>query len=226
MINSWWDVKIEYHGTEQQPVIIIDNFASDPEGLKKAASSQQFGIMGPYYPGIRSAVAPDSVIEFTKNLASLVADVFGASQFDIVESLYSLVTTPAERLMPIQRLPHFDGLDPRRLALLHYLGTPEQGGTAFYRHRSTGYETVTADRFEHFSKTLEADVQRDGLPIARYISGDTPLYDQIALHEAKFNRAILYRGITLHCAHIDAGTTLTADPLRGRLTVNTFLELT
>ena len=135
MINNRWNVKVECHGNEKQAVIIIDNFARDPEKLKHTAALQQFSIMGPYYPGIRLALPHSTVDDFTRELSPLIMGVFGINHFDIVESFYSLVTTQPEMLMPIQRLPHFDGLDAGRLALLHYLGKPEQGGTAFYRHR-------------------------------------------------------------------------------------------
>lgn len=53
-----------------------------------------------------------------------------------------------QSLAPIQRLPHVDGLEPDRLAILVYLSGAETGGTAFYRQRATGYETVDAARFD------------------------------------------------------------------------------
>ena len=38
-----------------------------------------------------------------------------------------------------------------------------------------------------------------------------------------FNRAVLYRSNLLHCAAIDTGRVLPADPAQGRLTIASFL---
>ncbi|WP_447407065.1 DUF6445 family protein, partial [Clostridium perfringens] len=54
--------------------------------------------------------------------------------------------------------------------------------------------------------------------------GDTPIFEQVALHRGRFNRAILYRSNTLHCAYIPPRLALSDDPLSGRLTVNTLLD--
>ena len=64
-----------------------------------------------------------------------------------------------------------------------------------------------------------------GLPDAAYIAGDTPVFERIALHQGRFNRAILYRSNTLHCAHLPDTLSFDPDPETGRLTVNSFLEL-
>ena len=50
------------------------------------------------------------------------------------------------------------------------------------------------------------------------------MYEQLALHRGRFNRALLYRSHALHCAFIPPELALSADPARGRLTVNTFLD--
>jgi len=62
------------------------------------------------------------------------------------------------------------------------------------------------------------------MPEPDYIAGDTPIFEQVARHEALFNRAILYRSNTLHCAAIPPGMVFSTDPASGRLTVNTFLK--
>ena len=46
------------------------------------------------------------------------------------------MTVQAVDLKPIQRFPHFDGVEASRLAVLLYLDQGETTGTAFYRQRA------------------------------------------------------------------------------------------
>jgi len=154
-----------------------------------------------------------------------LSDVFGHSNgADLVECNFSIVTTPPEALTPLQRLPHFDAADPGRIAVLHYLCGPSAGGTAFYRHRTTGFETVSLSRMEDYAERLDADLARHGDPKAEYLRGDTALFEQTYRVGAAFNRLVIYRGWTLHSGTVPAGLALSGDPRAGRLTVNTFLQ--
>ncbi len=224
-----WRVAVERHGAERQPVVVIDGFAPDPERFVDDASFLAFRPMGERYPGVR-ALVPDALNRpLLDALAPVIAEVFGADgkggEAAVVDAFYSLVTTPAAALAPIQRLPHVDEVSPRRLALLHFLSRDETSGTAFYRHRATGWETLDARRLPPYRAALEAEVARGGLPDAAYLAGDTPLFEQVAAYRGVWNRALLYRSHALHCALIPPTMTLSADPAAGRLTVNTFLEL-
>jgi Family of unknown function (DUF6445) len=213
-----------HHGTEQQPVLVIDNFVADPEMMIEDAAMLAYQPMGPHYPGLRANVPSALVNRFMQDISGMISEVFNlAGQPDLIESLYSIVTKQPADLKPIQRLPHFDSVEPGRIAVLHYLARSEAGGTAFYRHRTTGFESVSADQLASYTAALENDVALHGVPPADYIAGDTPIFEQIAHYEARFNRAIIYRGNTLHCAHIPSGMALPASPQTGRLTVNTFL---
>jgi Family of unknown function (DUF6445) len=216
-------IRIERIGREGVPVVVIDDFVPRPELLADDAAMLGFAPMGVHYPGVRAVVPPVLVRRFVEPLAPLIAEVFGVRDCTVVDALYSLVTTPPDALTPIQRLPHFDGVEPERLALLHYLGRDERGGTALYRHRATGFETVTAARLPEYERSLASEIAEGGVPDAAYIDGDTDLFEEIALFEGRYNRAILYPSNALHCAHIPDGLALSADPATGRLTVNTFL---
>lgn len=218
-----WRLSVAEHGAEREPVVIIDGFAPTPERFLDDASFLAFQPIGPHYPGIRAVVAPAMLRDLLAALEPVVAEVFGAQRFEVLDAFYSLVTTPPADLAPIQRLPHFDGVERERLALLHFLARDERSGTAFYRHRSTGFETVNAECLSAYRATLDADIKRHGMPAPAYIGGDTALFERIALHEGRFNRAILYRSNTLHCAAIPDDMAFVADPAAGRLTVNTFL---
>ncbi len=82
---------------------------------------------------------------------------------------------------------------------------------------------MDAERFPAFQEALSAAAAEHGLPPPAYISGDTPLYERIASYEARPNRALIYRSHALHCAAIPPGAPLPADPVRGRLSINSFL---
>ncbi len=213
-----------HFGEEQQPLVIFDNFAPAPHALIEDAAMLSYSRIGVHYPGIRADVPPRMRAQFVASVMPVAMTVFGvAAEPSLAESCYSIVTTRPEELTPAQRLPHFDSTDPNRLALLHYLSPEEQGGTAFYRHRATEFESVSQDRLAHYTVAIDREIDEQGVPGADYIRGSTAQFEQIHHVEARFNRAILYRGNTLHCADIPSGTALAADPSRGRLTINTFL---
>jgi Family of unknown function (DUF6445) len=216
-------VTVERIGRERIPVVVIDGFVPRPELLADDAAMLSFAPMGVHYPGVRAVVPPMLVSRFVEPLTRWIAEVFDVQACMVVDAFYSLVTTPPDALAPIQRLPHFDGVEPERLALLHFLGRGENGGTAFYRHCTTGFETVTAARLAEYERALEDDVNAHGIPDAAYIAGDTAIFEQVAVFEGRYNRALLYPSNALHCAHIPDDLTLSDDPEVGRLTVNTFL---
>jgi len=218
-----WTISIARHGTEAEPVVILDNFAPDPDGLVEDAGCLAFAPVGAHYPGIRAAVPPVLLRALLAKLAPVATEVFGSGPLEVIDAHYSLVTTPPAALTPIQRMPHFDGVEPGRLALLHYLSRDERSGTAFYRHRSTGYEMIDATRLTAYRAALADDLARAGMPAASYIGGDTDMFTQLAVHRGVYNRAILYRGHTLHSAQLPDDLTCSADPAKGRLTINTFL---
>jgi hypothetical protein len=217
-------IRVALIGRERQPVIVVDNFVPEPEALVEQAAALDFSQMGAYYPGVRATVPAHHVAAYVAPLAELIAATFGiAPNPGVIEAMFSLVTTPPSALRPIQRMPHFDGCEPERLALLHYLGGCEDSGTTFYRHRGTGFETIDHERVGLYDAALHSDVAMHGMPQPAYISGSTPIFEQTAHFEAQFNRALIYRGNLLHCANIAPETPMSDDPRTGRLTVNTFL---
>ena len=216
--------QIDYIGQERQPVIVIDDFVPNPAKLRAKAETLDYQMMGRHYPGLRAEVEACDVDAYLTPVRDLIAEVFGfAEPAAVISAGYSIVTTRPAELTPIQRLPHFDGFEAERVALLHYLDNAERGGTAFYRHRTTGYETISEERHAAYDAALRRDVARHGLPGAAYIRSSTPIYEQIARFEARPNRALIYRGHLLHCADLPPELDFTPDPRRARLTVNTFL---
>lgn len=190
----------------------------------EVARDRPFAPDGPHYPGVRSRAPASYGRMLAQALAGPLGELFGwaDARFAVIASDFSLVTTRPEALTPIQRIPHFDGTDEGVVAVLHYL--TDSGGTAFFRHRVTGYERITEGRAERYDEVMRADMRTHGMPDAAYVDGDTPVFAETARFEARFGRLLAYPGNALHSGRIPPGGALTDDPARGRLTVNTFLR--
>ena len=190
----------------------------------EVAQTRPFAPDGIHYPGVRSRAPASYGRMLAEALAGPLAELFGwqGARFAVIASDFSLVTTPPEALTPIQRIPHFDGTDERVVAVLHYL--TGDGGTAFFRHRVTGYERVTEERASRYDEVLRADMRTHGMPDAAYVDGDTPVFAETERFEARFGRLLAYPGNALHSGRIPPGAALSDDPGAGRLTVNTFLR--
>jgi hypothetical protein len=214
-------------GAEDSPVLVIDNFAADPQALvDHAASLAPFPpAEQTFYPGVRAPVPMPFVQGAHAYLEATLREAFGLGDQVVVSGGwdFSLVTRPPAELTLRQRMPHIDSTHPGNLALLLYLASADQGGTGFYRHRSTGYETITEDRFDHYEARLKADVAAFGEPQG-YICGDSPIFERIADYEAVFNRMLIYRGRNLHSASLAPDFAGSPDPRSGRLTLNLFLH--
>ena len=215
--------RIDVVGNERAPVLVIEDAWPSAQALVElAAQRTDYDAKSLYYPGIRSSAPPDYANAIVASLADLIRSTFDLSgELLITDSTFSIVTTPAEKLVPFQRVPHFDSVDQNRLALLHYLC--DRGGTSFYRHRSTGLEIIRAETQEQYVRTVNAEVKALGMPPAQYVDGDTQMFERIARYEAAFNRVLIYRGSMLHSVNVSPGFVPDSNPRTGRLTANTFL---
>jgi hypothetical protein len=221
-------VQVEFHGHDREAAMIIDDFLADAEPLVEYAASQcKFTpVKGNLYPGIRGPLPNAYMRMLVGCLQEPIARVFGLSDIDLsrAEGDFSIVTTPPDQLSILQCLPHFDTTDPGQVAVLHYLCRPEQGGTSFYRQRSTGFESIDAARQEVFMVALNKDIQAGGPPARNYMQGDSAMFERIGKLEAAFNRLVIYRSATLHSGDIPPGFAFDPDPRTGRLTANAFLH--
>ena len=223
MIGDGWSIAVKTIGDAREPVVIIDHFAPDPQMFVDDAAMLRFAPVGIHYPGVRAPVARAMLNPLLGALAPVIRETFGYISVEIDDIYYSLVTTPPADLTPIQRMPHFDGVEDNRLALLHYL-SPSAGGTAFYRHRRTGFDSITETCLRPYRESLDRDIAQFGMPEPGYIVENTAIFEQNLRVEGVFNRALLYRGNLLHCAWLPDPDQLVADVCQGRLTLNTFLR--
>ena len=212
-------------GREQAPLVVVDNLVANPEELVNLASTKLFGDVTSYYPGVRAKV-PLTYQQFIINtLREVCSGYFGldASGLRFTACHFSLVTTPQEKLTYLQRIPHVDSLFANQLAFIHYLFTADLGGTAFYRHRKTGFESVDQGRKPEYWWHVEEEQNGPNSPPAQYINGDTPFYEKLTAQDGVFNRLLLYRRNSLHSAALAKNFAANPDPRTGRLSINGFL---
>lgn len=219
------EVAVHRMGRSAEPLVVIDGFAADPNALRAAAAKATFGPAGHHYPGIRAPLPANYLRDQLSIIQAAVAQAFGRRRTaEVVDASFSIVTTPPAELTIQQCLPHCDAFGAERFALVHYLS--EGGdGTAFYRHRSTGFESIDQARAPIFFGQLDAELRHGGVPPARYIAGDTPLFEQTLAVPALYNRALIYRSWMLHSGAIGQDALLSVDPVAGRLTVTAFFSI-
>ncbi|NYT42162.1 hypothetical protein HZY97_15430 [Sphingomonas sp. R-74633] len=223
-LNARPAARLSRLGREGEPLFCLDGLMQRPQALVDYAATQaEFApVHGPAggYPGVRAPAPLDYVEAVVRALDPVVRDAFalGAVRLGRAECNFSMVTLAPGDLVPSQRAPHIDTSDPLHFAFLHYLCGPEQGGTAFYRHRATGFEAITPERAAAYeaARAVEPD------PAPGYIHGDTPEFEQIGAADAAFDRLLVYRSRQLHSG-LPTGA-LAPDPRRGRLTANIFLS--
>lgn len=217
-------IRVDRIGHEAQPVVVVENFAPRPERLLDDARAATFTTMGPYYPGLRAPVSAIYFEGLAQTLSPIMREVFGArTRLAVDRALYSIAVTPPGDLSLPQRIPHIDGTHDGLIAIIHYLAPPSQGGTAFFRHRTTGFEAITGDRHRPYLDALSEDFAREGEPPRAYIDGDTAQFERTAAYDAVFNRALIYRGNLLHSARLANTSVLSGEIGAGRLTVASFL---
>lgn len=219
------EVTVHQFGQEREPVVVIDGFSGMADTLLAQGRAAEYRDPGASYPGIRSWAEPHYLDRRRQLLFGIMQRVFGFQRgVELEVSTFSIVSLPPEDLAPLQRIPHYDSPQPGVIGVMHYLMGPETGGTAFYRHRRTGFEAVTPEREAAYNAALAQDMQEYGDPPAGYYHGDSDRYEMIGEIEARPDRFALYRGRLLHSGVIPDPDALSADPATGRLTINMFLR--
>lgn len=219
------EVEIRQIGAEQTPVVTVDGFHPDPENLHAAALSAAFDVARNHYPGVRADLPADYFARVRPVLDGVLRQVFGSrGKVGLIDASFSIVTVPVDQLSVAQRIPHVDAVEAGRIALVHYLAPEGGDGTAFYRHRATGYERVDAARGAEYRTRLGEQLSATPPPPG-YIAASGDLFERTALVEARFNRAVIYPSALLHSGAIAPDAVLDPDPARGRLTVTAFLTV-
>ena len=220
-------IDIRPMGQERQPLIIIDNALSAPDDMVAVAATATFTQPShTLYPGLNAPAPPVYSQSLAKVLRPLLDQAFGIPSHVALNasSFFALATQGAADLQSIQKVPHHDSCDPFMIAMVHYLchDTAEapQGGTAFFRHKATGFEYINEDRFKTYEGKMQAELAAEDSP--RHAGRDTLNYEVIDSAALTYNRLVVYRSTSLHSGLL-AESTLGADPRTSRLTLNTLM---
>ncbi len=223
MLGSNISVRLRKVGAEQQPLLVVDDVLADPWAMVDAARAAAF-YRPPHtnYPGLNANLPEAYYRTVVTALRGPIEAAFGVSAKAVLKffGFFALATTPVEAATPVQTLPHLDAPDPNRLAMVHYFCQGDFGGTGFFRHEATGFESVDATRADAYAAGLEAELVQDRTSFAGVDTLGYVLIDEV---EPVFNRLIVYRGHVLHAGLLSQGGGA-ADPATGRLTANGFLE--
>lgn len=215
-------------GQEKIPVVVIDEpILSTKELIRYAVQDATFSTNGQFaYPGIRAELPrqyADALLPILSDIISSLYRLQPTLEYQLIHQFFSLVTQKPQDLRPLQRVPHFDNHSPYYFATVHYLNPGDYAGTGLFRHRPTGYERVSADRYPAYAKAAEAHIKVNGLPAEKYINESDDHFELIEELEYRPNRLVMYPGNILHSGLIDPDRDISGDPATGRLTANLFL---
>jgi hypothetical protein len=228
MLNPHLTYQLSSIGKEQQPLLVIDDWVTDPSGLVAYAMQQHDVVPASgHYPGLRSAAPKAYQAMLVGEMSEFLCKTFTltSEQLAIADSYYSMVSTPVDKLSVIQQLPHFDQPNPQELAVIHYLCNSSHGGTSFYRHRSSDFEFIDQQRTANYFSLLENEIKQYGMPRKPcYINGENVFFDRVVSVPAKFNRAVIYRCSSLHSGDIPSDYQFDLNPMTGRFTIASFIH--
>jgi hypothetical protein len=205
------------------PIVLIDGFYANPDAVREFALSQRYGNQQGLYPGTHEFLfegmtprnqheqqvldARSLVCRILRDLSHLPLEVSD------LRTDFSLVTTPARRLIKYQKHPHFD--ETPLLAIV-YLNNPSMGGTVIYRNKPLDrVGLLTAEdrkAYERWLKEEAPDPQID-----RYVLDDPANWEPVYEIEGRYNRFAAYPGFILHWPKCTA-VPEPFDPRRARLT--------
>lgn len=207
--------------------IVVDEALAHPEGLVGWAGTQHFEAPEGFpYPGVIVGAPPAVSAMVGDYFAQYVRGRLGGRRTLSTTVRLSLVTLSPHELRPVQWQCHRDRLGPtpqdvRLAAMVTYLFRDTGlGGTSFYRSLQT--EEETQRMINDAGRMTAAEFSaRYGLEPG-YLVGSNRYFERLAQIPAAWNRMLFYNGDLFHSGDITAPDRLSADPRRGRLTLNGF----
>lgn len=221
--------------SEDEFCVIVDDFLADPARLVEFASQHPTDFAHPNvgYPGVQLRVNDAAMRDVFRFVRSRISKIYGFMRGRIgIRSLLSMVTLPADELVPLQRICHIDPNPDRgrgKYAALVYLFKDQRlGGTSFYRWRDEELvwkaadilrkDAAKGDEFlkQHFETFREPP---------RYMTESNDVAELLCTIPPRFNRFVFYSGDIPHSGAIAAPALLSNDPAKGRLTLNLFFSV-
>lgn len=222
LLNPGAQLRVLPLGKEREPLLVVDNVLGDMEALVDIAARQTFVPPGSdsYYPGLNARLPAAYIPMIMSALAAPLTSIFSvpsAAQQNVF-GFFGLATTPREAMSRAQAAPHIDAFHIHGIAGVHYLTGEHFGGTAFYKHKATGFERISPSRSHIYQRARKTEIEAHAAPI-------DDLYEEIAYFDAVPNRLLVYRAGQLHSARLAAGKALPTDVRNGRLTANFFFNV-
>jgi hypothetical protein len=218
-----------------QSIVIVDDFLSAPDELRRFAKSHadEFSMPPKSYPGLTLEIDNRALTDIYRFVRSTLGKYFsflrGGAQFS---TIMSMTTLQPDELSNLQRLCHSDppatGGRLNFAFVLYLFENEELGGTGFYRWKEQEAITeATAIEIEDPDKALAYLTERFDTykKPPCYMTESTEIAERIHQVPAKFNRLIFYSGEIPHSAQISSPELLSADPNKGRLTLNCFASV-
>lgn len=207
---------------------VIDDALLEPERLVAWAAEQ-----GPAFRPVDFNAYPGTYLMLPTQLNDALQDffvrhlrrLFDARRLVQMHCRLAMVTLPPPALRPYQWLCHSDNfaLPPTQsiqASVLYLFNDDSLGGTSFYEPTQTPAETMAL--FADSTRlSAEAFTRRYGIEPG-YMHSSNAYFTCIGSVPARWNRMIVYDGSLLHSGDIVAPEQLSADPLKGRLTMNGF----
>ena len=211
-----------------QACFVIDNALREPERLVELAAAHAADFQRVdfnAYPGVLLP-APQPLLQALHDFFSdHVRRGFDARRVLRMHGRFALVTLPPRELRPFQTICHVDRLDAGaqqsiQACVLYLFADASLGGTSFYvpARPAPDIERLFADAN---AMPTEQFTQRHGIAQG-YLTGSNAYFRRVGGVEAKFNRLVFYDGAMLHSGDIHSPERLSADPRKGRLTLNGF----
>ena len=211
-------------------VTVADNVLLHPQQLAEFGRGLKFvEDDSNLYPGIRARLPEDFSRPFHEWLTNTLRCTGVLEESSYVHedaSFFSIVNKNRANLLPLQRIPHYDSIDPRVFAAVVYLFDRANSGTSFYRHRTTGYETIGDDNKDNYKMALNRNMKTLGPPAREYANGSNALFERTHSVDSVFNRIVIYPGNVLHAADIDGSLFTGNDNSQWRLTISSLIKST
>jgi hypothetical protein len=208
--------------------LVIDDALQDPARWRAWAVEHRGRFApSPYaYPGIELTLPADTQAAIGDYFARHIRQRLGGRRTLAMTARLSLVTSAPNELLARQWFCHRDrlGVAPgQRLAasVIYLFDDPALGGTSIYRPRKSAAETeALVDDCNALPNDLFCARHPEIAP--GYMTEGNDWFERVASVPARLNRAIFYDGFLFHSGDIRAPGRMSADPGRGRLTMNGF----
>lgn len=214
------------HGEHQ--CFVIDDALLDPDAMVTLAQRHRAAFEeSPHnaFPGPELPMPDALSLELDAFFAQHVRAFLGARRTLRLYSRLAMVTRAPDALAPRQWIPHRDRFgvpadECVAASVLYLFRDSAFGGTRFFMPRRAERETA---QLVHDSGTDDGAAFAARYGIAQgYPRESTDWFEHVATIPPRWNRIIFYDGELFHCSDIPDAGALSADPTRGRLTLNGF----